>query len=141
MDGRGKKMSSPVRKNKVLIVDNNERVLLIFQQVLERAGFDTYSTWSGREALALLKSEEFDVLLVDDYLPNLHGSDFLHRVNRLLIQPWVIVVQSAAPTVSQLRQYILLGARAVVRKHHIAQVCEAVRSCCNDEPLAKTCAN
>jgi CheY-like chemotaxis protein len=137
----GKKMTSRVRKNKVLIVDNNERVLPIFHQVLEKAGFDTYSTWSGREALALLESQEFDVLLVDDYLPDLHTNAFLHRVNQLPIQPRIVVMQASAPTVGQLRQYILPGARAVVRKHHIAEVCKAVGSCCTDEPLAKTCAN
>ena len=64
-------------KKRVLIVDNNENVLGTLQRVLENTGFDTRTTWSGFEALDLLKTEDFQVLLVDDYLPDLHSSDFL----------------------------------------------------------------
>ena len=128
-------------KKRVLIVDNNEVILSTFQKVLERAGFDTLATWSGHEALTLLESKEFDVLLVDDYLPDLHTGDFLDRVRRLPIQPWVVVMQASTPTVSHLRHYMSLGALAVVRKHHLAEVYRAVEACCADEPLAKTCVN
>jgi len=66
-------------KRRVLIVDNNEDTLQTLQGILENAGFDTQTTWSGREALGLLESQGFDVLLVDDYLPDLHSNDFLTR--------------------------------------------------------------
>jgi CheY-like chemotaxis protein len=124
-------------KKRVLVVDNNEGNLVTLQEILENARFDTYTTWSGHDALALLQSREFDVLLVDDYLPDLHASDFLNRVSRLPIQPWIVVMQASAPTASRLRYYVSLGASAVVRKHHLAEVCQAVGSCCADEPLAK----
>lgn len=129
-------MGSEGRK-RVLIVDNNEYILGIFQDVLERAGFDTYTTWSGHDALALLESQEFDVLLVDDYLPDLHATDFLNRVGRLPIQPWIVVMQASTPTASHLRRYVSLGASAVVSKQHPVEVCNAVESCSADEPLAK----
>jgi len=74
-------------KKTVLIVDNNEDALQMLQGVLESAGFDTETTWSGREALVLLESRGFDVLLVDDYLPDLHSNDFLNRVRRLPMLP------------------------------------------------------
>ncbi len=60
-------------KKKVLIVENNALTLSRLQQALETAGFDASTTWSGYEALALLKSRSFDLLLVDDYLPDLHS--------------------------------------------------------------------
>lgn len=66
----------PQHRNKVLIVDNNQCALDAFKQVFARVGFDTRTTWSGREALELLGSQEFDVLLVDDYLPDLHACEF-----------------------------------------------------------------
>jgi CheY-like chemotaxis protein len=129
------------RRKKILIVDNSERILRTFQSVLVNADFDTHTTWSGREALALLKSQEFDLLLVDDYLPDLHSNDFLSQVGKLPVQPWIVVMQASAPTTNDLRRYASLGAFSVVRKHHIAEVCKAVSSCCTDEPLAKTCVN
>jgi len=125
-------------RKKILIVDNNEHVLGTLQSVLRTADSDTRTTWSGREALELLGSEGFDVLLVDDYLPDLHCSEFLSRVGKLPVQPWIVVMQASMPTTEDLLRYASLGAFSVVRKHHIAEVCKAVSSCCADEPLVKT---
>ena len=123
-------------KKRVLIVDNSAEALQTLQGVLEKAGFDTQTTWSGREALALLKSGEFDVLLVDDYLPDLHSGDFLTQVAMLPIQPGIVVMQAAVPTADQLLRYASLGTSGVVPKHHLAEVCKAVATCCVAEPLA-----
>jgi CheY-like chemotaxis protein len=128
-------------KKRVLIVDNNEKVLFTLQRVLENSGFDTYATWSGCEALDLLKTQNFQVLVVDDYLPDLHSSDFLSRVARLPIQLWVVVMQSSTPTKGDVQHYASLGAMTVVRKHQPGEVCNAVSSCCSEEPLAKVWIN
>jgi len=128
---------SKTSKRKVLVVDNNEEVLQALQAELETLGLDTRVTWSGREALSLLGAGDFDVLLVDDYLPDLHASDFLDQVQRLPIQPWVVVMRSSPPKPSELRHYNMLGVSAVVDKRDGPKVYEAVRSCCADEPLAK----
>jgi len=129
------------RRNKILIVDNDQRALEAFGQVLAKVGFETHTTWSGREALDLLGSQQFDVLLVDDYLPDLHASEFLNRVGQLPVQPWIVVMQASMPTTNDLLRYASLGAFSVVRKHHLEEVRKAVSSCCVAEPLAKTCIN
>lgn len=59
-----------VRKT-VLIVHSNEDVLLRLEWMLENAGFDTTTAWSGHEALRQLISQRFDLLLISDYLPDL----------------------------------------------------------------------
>jgi CheY-like chemotaxis protein len=128
-------------KKRVLIVDNSAEALQTLQGVLEKAGFDTQTTWSGREALALLKSGEFDVLLVDDYLPDLHSGDFITQVVMLPIQPGIVVMQAAVPTANQLLRYASLGTSGVVPKHHLAEVCKAVATCCRTEPLVNTSVN
>jgi CheY-like chemotaxis protein len=129
MQGEGRK--------RVLIVDNNEDILWTLQATIENAGFDTRTTWSGFEALALLESREFDVLLVDDYLPDLHANDFLKRVRRLTVQPSIVVMQGPTPSATDLRHYASLGASAVVRKRDTAEVCKAISSCCNEQQLVK----
>jgi len=123
-------------KKKVLIVDTNDRVLVAFQRRLDDAGFDTRTTWSGHEALALLQSSEFDVLLMDDYLPDLHATDFLERLGQLPLQPWVVVMKGGAPKPASARFYRGLGASGVVNKCDARLVVQAVLSCCA-EPLAK----
>lgn len=123
----------------VLIIDNDERVQAAFQNLLQDMGFETHTTWSGYEALTLLESGRVDVLVVDDYVANLHVLDFLKRVGHLPIQPWIVVMQAAAANDNSMRQYALLGALSV--KHDVAEVCRAVSSCCMDDPLAKVRVN
>ena len=44
------------RNKRVLIVDNDEEVAGRLGLMLQRAGYDSIATWSGLEALELLKS-------------------------------------------------------------------------------------
>jgi len=124
-------------KKKVLIVDNNERVLYTVQELLEDSGFDTRTTWSGQEALELLATRDFDVLVVDDYLPDLHAGEFLRRVQGLPMQPWVVVMEGTLPTRGDVTHYAVLGASAVVDKRRLRDVRRAVQSLCVEEPLVK----
>jgi CheY-like chemotaxis protein len=123
---------------RVLVVDNDETILWSTQALLEEEGFDTRTTWSGHEALALLEKGDFDILLVDDYLPDLHASDFLERVSRLPMQPWVVVMRWNASKPGELRRYESLGASAVVDKRDPAEIRKAVASQTAPEPLART---
>jgi len=80
-------------KKRVLIVDNNEEESGRLGTMLEQAGYESISTWSGLEALELLKGGEYDVLLVSSYLPDIYSGDFLERLNRLPVRPCSIVMQ------------------------------------------------
>ena len=82
-----------VRK-RILIVDNEDSVRAVFRRLLEEAGYDTATTWSGIKALGLLTSRRFDVVLVDDYLADVYVGDFLERVWRLRTPPRVVVMQA-----------------------------------------------
>lgn len=121
-------------KTNVLIVDNDDRILWKFREILENAGFSTTATWSGHEALGLLRSGVFDVLLVDDYLPDLHHHDFLSRVRQLSIQPSIVVMHDSVPEPSDLQCYASFGAAELVDKRDPARVCQAVSSCCAGQP-------
>jgi CheY-like chemotaxis protein len=129
------------KKVNVLIVDNDDQILWKFQQLLEDAGFNTTATWSGHEALGLLRSGVFDVLLVDDYLPDLHSHDFLEQVNRLAIQPSIVVMHSANPKSDDLRCYESLGVAQLVDKRNPISVCQAVSFCPAEQPLATKSVN
>jgi CheY-like chemotaxis protein len=81
------------RSKPVLIIDNNEEELRILASMLERAGHHPTITWSGLEALELLKAREFDLVLVSSYLPDIYVGDFFERFNRLPVRPTAIVMQ------------------------------------------------
>jgi CheY-like chemotaxis protein len=85
------------QNNRVLIVDNNEEEARAFTSMLERAGYRPTSTWSGLKALELLKSQEFAILLVSNYLPDLYVGEFFERLNLLPKPPCSIVIQEDRP--------------------------------------------
>jgi CheY-like chemotaxis protein len=133
-------MESNTKVN-VLIVDNDDRTLWKFQQLLEDAGFNTTTTWSGHEALGFLSSGVFDVLLVDDYLPDLHSHNFLECVSRLPIQPSIVVMHHEPPKPDDLRRYESLGISGLVNKGDPVKVCQAVSFCHSEQPLATRTVN
>jgi len=119
-------------KKKVLVVENDEKVLAAFQSRLKDGGFDTQATWSARDALSVLESQRFDLLLTDGYLPDLHVSEFLERVAHLRSRAKIVVMQSPLPKPSVTRRYQGLGAYAVMDKRDHAAVCRTVAACCGD---------
>jgi CheY-like chemotaxis protein len=80
----------------ILIVDNNEEESGTLASMLERTGHHPTTTWSGLEALELLSVQEFDLVLVSSYLPDLYVGEFFERLNRLPVQPCVIVMQEGS---------------------------------------------
>jgi len=90
------------RNKRVLIVDNNEEESGRLGVMLQRAGYDSNATWSGLEALELLKSGEYDILLVSSYLPDVYVGEFFERLNRLAERPCSIVMQEGRPAAATL---------------------------------------
>lgn len=124
----------------ILIVDDDEHVLMALEALFESEGYVTTTAWSGHEALDLLRSRSFDLVLVDDYLPDLNSADILGQIQSMEIQPLVIIMQ-AKPTPGALRRFVALGACDVVGKwmprHEISQ---AVRTCFAPAVLCRICA-
>ena len=87
---------------RILIIDDDENVLIALERLLEGAGYCTATAWSGKEALDTLQKSEFDLLLVDEHLPDLnvinlvnHLEHARHRAYRLLMCPFPVRDQGA----------------------------------------------
>lgn len=99
----------PPQSKRVLVVDNNDEESQILASMLDHAGYRPTTTWSGLEALKLLKSREFKIVLVSSYLPDLYVGDFFERFNRLPVRPRVIVTQegqTCADTLMKIKEMI-----------------------------------
>lgn len=60
-------------KVRVLIVDDEPAICKALKIALERAGFDVLTSRSGDAALAILASEEVDVMVIDLRIPDTRG--------------------------------------------------------------------
>jgi two-component system, cell cycle response regulator DivK len=63
----------PPRRQKVLIVEDNELNMKLFNDLLMAHGYDTLQTKDGNEALALARRHRPDLILMDIQLPEISG--------------------------------------------------------------------
>ena len=67
---------------KILIVDDDERVLIELERLLEGEGYSTATAWGGRQALELSERSRFDLVLVDEHVGDLEPTALLEGLRR-----------------------------------------------------------
>ena len=90
----------------VLVVDDEESVLTVFEKLLPRRGLKVKVSTTGEAALEALKKASFGCLLVDKNLPGIDGFAVMREARKL--QPYCAAVMmtayaSAASAVEALR--------------------------------------
>ncbi len=61
----------------VLIVEDNELNMKLFNDLLEAYGYLTIKTMSGQDAMSLARAHRPDVILMDIQLPEISGEDII----------------------------------------------------------------
>ena len=95
-DTGGNPQPAPGRA-RILLVDDDERNLLALSEVLEPVA-DIVQATSGRDALRKLLNEEFAVILLDVFMPEMDGYETMQRIRanpRLSNIPLIAVTAKA----------------------------------------------
>jgi DNA-binding response OmpR family regulator len=116
-------------RKKVLIADCHEEVLIVLEKMLEDAGFDTTTAWTAKDALRLVDSQVFDLMLVNEYLPDAECEDLLKALRKTGAETPFVVMQPSATEITDSSGLRALGARDIVCKYAYRQVIEMVRKC------------
>ena len=116
-------------RKRVLVADCHEEVLIVLEKMLEDAGFDTTTVWTAQEALRLIETQKFDVILLNEYLPDSECEELLRTLQNRGAQVPSIVMQPSAPEITDTRTLRRLGAREVVCKRDYQDVLDAVGRC------------
>ena len=66
---------------KILIVDDEERLLRSLAFFFEDEGYKVYTAPSGEEALSILRQKKIDASIVDMRLPGIDGNEIIRRAN------------------------------------------------------------
>ena len=66
----------------ILAIDDNATQLKIFEKILS-SRYELALVKTASEALALLKTRDFDVILLDVEMPNISGFEFLHEIRKI----------------------------------------------------------
>lgn len=80
---------------KILIIEDNELNLKLMKDVLEFAGYETETAEDGLTGVDKVKTQKFDLILLDIQMPVYTGYDFL-EATKVFNRPPVIVVSACA---------------------------------------------
>ncbi|HCL4549476.1 response regulator transcription factor [Clostridium botulinum] len=68
---------------KILIVDDDKTIVEFLQIFLIREGYEVRISYNGEEALDKIRSEQFNLILMDIMMPKLDGFEAIKRIRRL----------------------------------------------------------
>ena len=72
-----------VDRARVLVVDDDPSTLATYGRIVSLDGYDVAMVSSAREALALLPSRSFDLVLTDHRMPEVSGLELLAEIHGL----------------------------------------------------------
>jgi DNA-binding response OmpR family regulator len=107
---------TPIRKNRVLLVDDDGDIRAVFQEGLESRGFEVVPAATVHEALTLISTQDFDVLLSDLHMPDAGDGLTVVSAMRHTHPHAVTLVLSGYPALQEAMSAILLQADEVLVK-------------------------
>jgi len=78
----------------ILVIDDEADMRSAISQALNRSGFTVESACSGTEALAKFKSDKFSLVITDEKLPEISGTEVLGSLKKMSPQIPVIMLSS-----------------------------------------------
>lgn len=76
---------------KIMIVEDEKRIVRFLQMELEHEGFETESEENGRRAYERIVQEQYDLVLLDIMLPDMDGLEVCRRVREISDVPIIML--------------------------------------------------
>lgn len=65
---------------KIMVVDDEKNILMLYQSELEEEGYEVIAANSGKEALELFEKEKPDIVTLDIMMPDIDGIQVLRQL-------------------------------------------------------------
>ncbi len=106
---------------KVLLVDDELAVASVFETALKNAGFEVRIAGDAKNGITLAQSEPFDVILLDQMLPDLSGNEVLKTIKTsgANVQTPVSMLSNFSNDVT-VKEAMSLGAKDYIMKYEIS---------------------
>ena len=90
---------------RVLLIEDEPTTAKAIELMLTTEGFNVYSTDLGEEGLDLGKLYDYDIILLDLNLPDMHGYDVLKKLRVAKVQTPVLILSGIAEMDSKIRSF------------------------------------
>lgn len=101
---------------RILMVDDSEVVLKIAKELLLEAEHEVLAYTSSREALQQLRTQTFDLIITDIYMPDADGLEVIRDAQRIAPQTPIIAMSGMTGRMNMLKVAQHLGACCTVMK-------------------------
>ncbi len=79
-------------KDRILVIDDEGSIRASLQGILEDEGYDVKTVETGEKGLDLIKKQNFGLILLDIWLPEMSGMDVLSQVKSMEEHPQIVVI-------------------------------------------------
>jgi two-component system, NtrC family, response regulator HydG len=100
---------------KILVVDDDQDICETISEILMMENYDASVAFGGAEALAALKNDAFDCVLLDLRMPDMNGLEVLRKIKKIAPE-LPIIIHSALGFDSQTKETLREGAFAAIQK-------------------------
>ena len=102
----------------ILIVDDSHDVANLVKLMVELSGHGATAVNNGKEALRLIKSKKFDLILLDVAMPDVTGLDVLKKVKSdpAMAHNKIVFITASSPTEDVIQSLLQHGALEVLKK-------------------------
>ena len=107
---------------RVLLIEDDHTVAKSIQVMLDREGFIVYTTDLGEEGFDLGKIYEYDIILLDLNLPDMHGFDVLKKLRTAKVSTPVLVLSGSAEMDSKVRAFGGGADDYVTKPFHVSEL-------------------
>ena len=71
-----------MNKNRILVVDDEEKIRTIIRKYAEFEGYQVTEAASGMEAVSLCRKQDFDMMIMDIMMPELDGFSAVREIRK-----------------------------------------------------------
>src|SRR5512140_4044320 len=82
--------------NRILVADDEESMRWVLSKALRKKGFTVDLARDGDEALRLIRSESYDLAILDIKMPGVSGLDLLDKVRELKSDLLIVIMTAEA---------------------------------------------
>ncbi|MBP9186887.1 MAG: response regulator, partial [Bacteroidia bacterium] len=72
-------ISTPEKLKQILLIDDDELILKVINRILTKEGYDVKTATNGKDALEMLESQKFDLLITDIMMPYSNGYEVISK--------------------------------------------------------------